>query len=196
MASRKNMTLTQRIQRAAEIRAGRALVATESKAAYKKSKYTVFNKFVTVLMLIFTIISFLPVTNQKLNQTEIVTEQHYETVTTRSRTGSRTDNLIFISTNKGNNYEFDGKTMGHYGFTVNDTIESVKNLLHKTTGVNLLKSNIYFPLGRSNGFLDLLRALSFVLLIYWLLNNYKYATFYGTITFTTIALLLYYMIFY
>lgn len=186
----------QRIQRAGEIRAQRAMVATESRAQYKKSKSTMFNKLVTLLMIVFSIVSFFPSKNESLNQTEIVTEQHYETITSRTRTGTRTNNIIYITTNKGNKYEFDGSTLGHYGFTVNDTIESVKNYLHKTTGVNLLKNNIYVPLGSSNKLLYLIWALSFLLLIYLLLNNYKYATFYGLFSFITIALLLYYMLVY
>jgi len=152
-----------------------------------------FNKIVAIVLTAYVVISFLPVSRESSKQTEIVTEHHYQKYSSFTKRGSREGNLIFITTNKGNHYEFEGRDLGSRSFAINDTIESVKNLLFKTTGVNHLKYDAYYPINGSNTLLFFLAGLCVVMLIFWLSDEKKNIAGYNMATLIAIVLFLIYV---
>ena len=192
----KDMQLSQeeRIKRADKIREDRKSDEIENTKVYLEGNSFKIKRVLTLFIVSYILISFVPFYPHALRDEQIVTFNDYYIAHGSGRTVHVSRPIIKISTNKTNNYEIQGSAIGNHAIRNGDTIITYKNILCKTTLIYNKKYRSFYPLDTHFELLILLSITSIALIILFFIKSYKAEMIYNVMTGTALIVLLIYLL--
>jgi hypothetical protein len=160
------LTQAERIARAKKIREEKERVQKENTDRYLNSSNYRIQKLITLIFVAYAIITFIPIEPRVFAKEETV-------MYVDNTMGTNTSRVITITTDQGNDYLIQGRSMGKHAFSVGDQIISMRNLLYKTRDIVHVKYEWMYPIDKQLGLLIFFTALTVVMIICILSRDYR-----------------------